>query len=230
MARFQAIACDYDSTLAHDGRVAPEVLQVLQGARASDKKLILVTGRTLDELRRVFAELAVFDLVVGENGAVLLDPSVESEEPLCGPLPASFIRALAQRKVPFSVGRRVIATHRPYDVAVQRLVEELELEINVVLNRESVMILPGGIDKGSGLGTALQRLRLQASEVVGVGDAENDFSFLRLCGFSVAVANAIDALKREVDYVTQGRDGAGVSEIIQQVIAGGSLVEADQPR
>ena len=61
---FKAIASDYDSTLAHDGRVAPEVIELLRHARAAGLKLILVTGRTLNDLQRVFSELSVFDGVV----------------------------------------------------------------------------------------------------------------------------------------------------------------------
>jgi hypothetical protein len=82
------------------------------------------------------------------------------------------------------------------------------------------MVLPRGIDKASGLATAIARLKIEVSEVVGIGDAENDSCFLRQCGFSAAVANAIESLKRQVDYVTRQEDGAGAAEIIEQVIAG----------
>lgn len=226
MTRFQAIACDYDSTLAHEGRVAPETLKALRRARQAGRKLILITGRTWEELQAVFSESSVFDLVVVENGALLFDPSTGMEEGLCAAAPEEFTAELAKRHVPFSTGKRVIATHRPYDTTIERVIGELNLKLAITFNRESVMVLPRGVDKASGLKTALNRLRIRVSEVVGIGDAENDFAFLRLCGFSVAVANAIKSLKQEVDYVTQGADGAGVSEIIEQVIAGGPLVEA----
>ncbi len=203
--------------------MAPETLATLQRARAAGKKLILITGRTLDDLRAVFREIPVFDLVVGENGAVLLDPRTASEEALCPPLPVAFVNELQKRKVPFSAGKRVLATHRPYEITIQKVIRELRVDINVILNRESVMILPGGIDKGFGFDVAVGRLRVEASEIVGIGDAENDSAFLRRCGFSVAVANAIDSLKREVEYVTEAEDGGGASEIIEPVIAGGSF-------
>jgi phosphoglycolate phosphatase (TIGR01487 family) len=222
---FQAIACDYDSTLARQGRVAPESLRALTRARAAGRKLILITGRTLNDLRTVFSELSAFDLLVVENGAVLFDPSSKVEQVLCAEAPPEFLAALSRSKVPFSLGRRVVATLRRYQSTIERLIEDCEVELVVTLNRESVMILPQGIDKGSGLKAALQPLALATSDVVGIGDAENDFAFLQLCGFSVAVANAIEQLKGEVDYVTRQEDGAGVAEIVEQVIAGGPLVE-----
>lgn len=225
MARVRAIASDYDSTLAHEGRVAPKTLNVLQRARKAGNNLILITGRTLDELSTVFSETAVFNLIVAENGAILLDPTTGAEECLCPPFPASFLTQLSERGVPFSVGKRVIATRRPHEIVIGQVIAQLNLRLAVSLNRESVMVLPRGIDKGSGLKAALQRLNIPLSEVVGIGDAENDIPFLRLCGISAAVANAIESLKQQVDQVTEGSDGAGASEIVELVIAGDLLVK-----
>ncbi|WP_372671686.1 HAD family hydrolase, partial [Escherichia coli] len=52
--RYLALATDYDGTLAHHGKVAPEVLASLTALAQSGRKLILVTGRELDELLGVF--------------------------------------------------------------------------------------------------------------------------------------------------------------------------------
>jgi hypothetical protein len=60
----------------------------------------------------------------------------------------------------------------------------------------------------SGLTAALDALDLSPINVVGIGDAENDHAFLRLCGCSVAVANALDAVKEAADVVTAGARGA----------------------
>lgn len=226
MAKFQAIACDYDSTLAHEGRVAPETVKVLRRARAAGKKLILITGRRLEDLGRVFSETSVFDLVVGENGGLLWQPTAKLEEPLCAEPSGKFLAALTLRQVPLSVGKTVVATYRPYETVVQEAIDKSNLDLAITFNRESVMVLPRGIDKASGLRAALSCLQIDSSHVVGIGDAENDLSFLRLCGFSVAVANAIESLKSQVDHVTRLEDGAGASIVIQRVIAGGELVAA----
>jgi phosphoglycolate phosphatase (TIGR01487 family) len=221
--RFRAIAADYDRTLAKDGRVAPKTLNVLRRGHASGCKLVLISGRALDELKTIFSELSLFDIVVAENGALLFDPARGVEEPLCAAPPARFLRELQGRGVPFKVGRRVVATVRPHEIEVLELVKQLSLELKVTFNRESVMILPSGVDKGTGLTAALTRLGLAPAEVVGIGDAENDLPFLRLCGYSVAVANAIESVKKEVDFVTRSNNGAGTAEIIERFIAGESL-------
>jgi hypothetical protein len=55
--------------------------------------------------------------------------------------------------------------------------------------------------------------------VVGVGDAENDHAFLQLCECGVAVANALPMLKEQADIVTQSDCGAGVEELIEQLVS-----------
>jgi len=65
---------------------------------------------------------------------------------------------------------------------------------------------------------------------VGFGDAENDFAFLSLCGFSVAVANAIPSLKERVHLVTSGEDGAGVVEVLQKLLTTENSLESPKPR
>ncbi len=221
--RFRAIASDYDRTLADDGWVAPETLDVLRRARDSGLKMVLITGRVLDELRTLFSEFSLFDAVVAENGALLFDPANGTEKPLCDPPPEVFLRGLRERGVPFSVGRRVLATVRPHDKEVSELLERMNLKMQIIFNRESVMVLPSVVDKGTGLLAALAKLGLSPAQVVGIGDAENDSAFLRLCGFSVAVANAIDSLKQQVDLVTHSEAGAGASEVFERLIAGADL-------
>lgn len=67
----------------------------------------------------------------------------------------------------------------------------------VILNKRSLMVLPRGVNKASGLRDALDELGIAPEDTVGVGDAENDEAFLALCGYSAAVANALPKLRCE---------------------------------
>src|SRR5579872_7523676 len=68
------LAFDYDGTLASNGAVAQSTLEVLRRLRASGRKLLLVTGRRLEDLLSLFSHLDLFERVVAENGAVLYSP------------------------------------------------------------------------------------------------------------------------------------------------------------
>ena len=224
--RYLALACDYDGTLASDGRVSNAALTALQHFRASGRKVILVTGRQLEELISVFPELDLCDWVVAENGALLYQPSSHAETRLADPPSAQFIRELTARAVPISVGRVIVATWHPHETTVLATIRDLGLDSQVIFNKGAVMVLPSGINKATGLLRALSELELTSHNVVGIGDAENDHAFLRLCECSAAVANALPTVKESVDLVTTGDHGAGVVEVIDALI-NGDLRDAD---
>ena len=218
--RYLAFATDYDGTLAHHGVVDGDTVDLLRRLKASGRKLILVTGRQVDDLARVFPELAVFDLVVGENGALIYRPDRRETRRLADPPPSSFVDELRRRGVePLAVGQVVVATEQPNEGVVLEVIRQLGLELQVIFNKGSVMVLPASVNKASGLRAALEEFALSPHNVVGIGDAENDHAFLSVCECGIAVANALDAVKQRADHVTEGRASAGVREVIEALIS-----------
>jgi hydroxymethylpyrimidine pyrophosphatase-like HAD family hydrolase len=218
--RYHALACDYDGTIAHDGRVDDETIAALGRLRESGRRLILVTGRELKDLLTVFPHIALFDRVVAENGALVHSPATREEKLLGEPPPEPFVRALRVRGVsPVAVGRVIVATWKPHETTVLEVIRDLGLELHVTFNKEAVMVLPAGLSKATGLAEALRELGLSAHNVVGVGDAENDHAFLRLSECRVAVSNAVPMLKDAADLVTRGEEGAGVRELIERLLS-----------
>ena len=220
--RFRALAVDYDDTLATDGRVDPSVLEALRRVKESGFHLLLVTGRELGDLRQVCPALSIFDRVVAENGGVLHRPDTGDERAL-SEAPSQPLLDLLRRKnvVPLSVGRVIVATREPQEARVLEAIRELGLELEIIFNKGAVMILPSGVNKATGLRHALAALKLPAASVVGMGDAENDHAFLEACGYGVAVANAIPALKNRARLVTSGSAGAGVIEVVERLLSDG---------
>jgi HAD superfamily hydrolase (TIGR01484 family) len=238
---FLAFASDYDGTLAHDGKIDRRTLKALHELKQSGRKLILVTGRELDELLAIFPQARIFDSIVAENGALLFYPANNGANPvnhqsrrstnkqklaqedwtevLTDPPPREFVARLRQSGVsPLSVGHAIVATSLKHKRTVVSTILEMDLDLHVILNKQSIMVLPTGVTKGTGLRVALDELGIAPHNVVAVGDAENDDSLLSMCGFSVAVANAIPALKRRAHKTTRQGHGAGVVEIIEQIM------------
>jgi hydroxymethylpyrimidine pyrophosphatase-like HAD family hydrolase len=216
---FGALAVDYDNTLADHGTVSPRTLAALRRARQHGCKVLLVTGREIEDLRRVFPEAAELDIVVAENGAVLYTPGPWRERLLATPPPPELAETLRARGVmPLTGGRIVVATKRSHEGVVRAALGELGLKLAVIANRDDLMVLPAGVDKASGLRAALADLGVDPSEVVGVGDAENDQVMLDACGLAVAVANAIPELKHRADVVTFEPCGAGVVEVVDRIV------------
>jgi HAD superfamily hydrolase (TIGR01484 family) len=217
--RYLALACDYDGTLATHGSVDKKTIAVLERVLASGRKLLLVTGRELDDLLKVFPETHLFERIVAENGALLYHPESREEKLLAERPLQAFVEALRKRNVsPLSVGRSIVATWHPHETTVIEVIRELGLELQVIFNKGAVMVLPTGVNKGTGLAAALADLGLSPHNVVGVGDAENDHAFLSLCECSVAVANALETLKQRADVTTEGDHGIGVAELIEKLL------------
>ena len=219
--RYLVLACDFDGTVATDGSVRDETFAALQRLRDSGRKLILVTGREVEDLLRVFPRIDIFDRVVAENGALLYRPANREHKTLGEAPPAELVKVLRGCGIsPLSVGHCIVSTWQPHESKVLETIRDLGLELQVIFNKGAVMILPSGVNKATGLEAALLELGLSPHNCVGVGDAENDHALIRRCECGVAVANALPLVRERADWVTPSRNGEGVVELIDKLIAG----------
>jgi hydroxymethylpyrimidine pyrophosphatase-like HAD family hydrolase len=217
--RYLALATDYDGTLATDGRVPERVARALERLRASDRRLLMVTGRELDDLQTVFDRFDLFEWIVAENGGLLFSPRTKELRPQGDPPPPEFVDDLRGRGVEgISVGEVIVATWEPHQATVLDTIKDHGLEHQIVFNKGAVMVLPPGVNKRTGLAAALAEMGVSEHNVVGVGDAENDLGFLAASECGVAVANALPSVKDEADLVTSGDHGDGVVELAEMLL------------
>lgn len=218
--RYLALAADFDGVIAKDGRASEEALAAIGRLRLSGRRIILITGRRLESLRDSCPNLALFDYVVAENGGTIYDPRTRTETLLSKPPPPEFIARLKELGVdPLEIGRVLVATWQPNEAAVLRAIQDTGLELHVIFNRGAVMVLPTGVNKATGMDYALRKLGLSAHEVVGVGDSENDHSFLERSECAATVANGVASIRNLAAVVTQGEHGKGLVELIDELIA-----------
>src|SRR5690349_1072667 len=97
--RYFVLACDYDGTLARDGAVDAATLAGLVRLKDSGRRLVMVSGRELDDLARVFPRTDLFDRIVAENGGVLFDPARGRIQLLAPPPQPAFVEELKRRGV-----------------------------------------------------------------------------------------------------------------------------------
>ncbi|HET9991328.1 MAG TPA: HAD family hydrolase, partial [Kofleriaceae bacterium] len=217
--RYHALAADFDGTLAHHGRIADATWQALRELKASGRKVVMVTGRELDELLALLEDVEVFDRIVAENGALVYDPATKQIRALAAAPPPAFTDELRARGVErVAIGRVIVATWEPYQDTVLSVIHDHGLELQVIFNKGAVMILPPGINKAAGLRAALVELELSVHDVVAAGDAENDHAMLAACECGVAVANAVPSLRAAADLVTRGDHGIGVAELVRRLL------------
>ena len=110
--RYLALATDYDGTLAKDGQVDESTLTALERFRDSGRRLILVTGRELDELLEVFPQIDLFERVVAENGALLYRPAGREQKVLGEAPPPELVETIRKKGVESALGGERDHRHR----------------------------------------------------------------------------------------------------------------------
>ncbi|HET9647048.1 MAG TPA: HAD-IIB family hydrolase [Microlunatus sp.] len=220
MRWYRAIALDLDGTLTLSGPPEPALLAAIDDIRHAGVRVILVTGRILAELQAEQPGVAEhFDVVVAENGAVLRTPTWSRR--LAEPVDAALLAWLRDHGVAARAGEVIIATDVRADHRALDAVETLHLEVQLVRNRSALMLLPGGVSKGTGLLAALHELGISRHNTLAVGDAENDHSMLAAAELGVAVGNAVEAVRTAADLVLPAADGAGVLELLRGPVVTG---------
>jgi hypothetical protein len=216
--QFIAIATDGDGTLMREGSLARTTVAALKRWRRSGRKVILVTGETPKELCD-FRHLELFDVLIAENGALLLRCDRSEERKLAKPPPARLVRALQGAGIKSLKRGRLIFQAEMHDLdKIASIIKKQRTKWTLVRNRDELMIVPPGVTKATGLAAALKEMKISARQVVGVGDAENDTAMLAACGLGVAVRNAVPELKAKSEWITRGGYGKGITELIDWLI------------
>ncbi|HEX7147818.1 MAG TPA: HAD family hydrolase [Actinomycetota bacterium] len=82
-----------------------------------------------------------------------------------------------------------------------------------------VEISAAGVTKAYALERLCDRLGIDASEVVAVGDMPNDLAMLQWAGTAVAVANATQEVLEAADEVTAANVEDGVAQLLERILA-----------
>jgi hydroxymethylpyrimidine pyrophosphatase-like HAD family hydrolase len=215
--KFSALALDFDGTIAVDGVLEPAVRAAVGEARRRGIVVILVTGRRLADLHRVAGDLTCFDVIVGENGAVLEFPP-SGRHVVFGHVPSpAFLRELKRRGIPFVAGESVVEADAQWAGPILEVIRALEQPLILAFNRGRLMVLPQAVAKSAGLRQALLALRISVHNTIGIGDAENDHDLLDACEVGVAVEWGSAALRAVADEVIRGPGPVALADYIRRV-------------
>ncbi len=221
--KLSVIALDFDGTIARGDVLEPSMRDAIASARTEGIVVLLVTGRILDDLRRVAGDLHFVDGVIAENGAVIHFPASGRTSALAPRVPEGFVAELHRRGVRFAAGQCLLDADANEAPRLLELIRTLELPLVLIFNRGRVMAAPQGVSKATGLQVALDTLRLSARNTVAIGDAENDHELLRVAEVGVAVAWGSKALQAVADVVLEGSGPGAVGDYVRTLAASGDL-------
>lgn len=86
----------------------------------------------------------------------------------------------------------------------------------------SIELVTADCSKATGLRWLLQRLGINASNVLAIGDHTNDIALIEMVGVGAAVANADNALLSRADYVCKNSFSTGVLEAVERFVFSGA--------
>lgn len=101
--------------------------------------------------------------------------------------------------------------------AIAQISPEIREEFTVVQSAPFFLeFLSLDSNKGVGVSAIAEYLGIKASEVICVGDAENDHHMIEYAGLGVAMDNAMTQTKRIADYITDSNNEDGVAKVIEK--------------
>ncbi|GGC81935.1 sugar-phosphatase [Enterococcus wangshanyuanii] len=101
------------------------------------------------------------------------------------------------------------------DKAISQLPEEFSNKYTTVKSTDFYYeILNKEASKGNALAKLADHLGIKQSEVMAIGDNENDLSMIEYAGIGVAMGNATENVKQAADVHTSSNDEDGVAEVL----------------
>lgn len=100
------------------------------------------------------------------------------------------------------------------------IIEKYGDEVNVFFSKPTYLeVLNKKANKGLAVEYMANKLKIDSSEVIAVGDSFNDSYMIQYAGLGVAVANAREEVKAIADYVTQAdHNHDAVAEVIERFL------------
>ena len=90
-------------------------------------------------------------------------------------------------------------------------------EINISSSwSNNIEVMNEGVSKGSGLKHLCQSLNIDKSQVVAIGDNENDISMFEMAGLAIAMENGDQIIRKYSHVVTDTNDENGVAKAIEK--------------
>lgn len=108
--------------------------------------------------------------------------------------------------------------------------DQLKKEVEPVIKENLNMFYSGprylefvkkGVSKGNAMAETAAKAGVDLSEVIAIGDSDNDLSMIQKAGLGIAVANAQAHVKAAADFITQATcEEDAVAEVIDRFILG----------
>jgi Cof subfamily protein (haloacid dehalogenase superfamily) len=127
---------------------------------------------------------------------------------------------LAQRELGTN---KIVYIDREDPARLARIREQIEkisgVEVTSSWNN-NIEIMPRDVHKGTALAMLSNRLHMEQSQVMAIGDNDNDIPMLKWAGYGVAMGNASGGARAAAEFETGDNENAGVAKAIRRFALG----------
>jgi hypothetical protein len=217
MDRIRLVLSDYDRTFTDETLcVAPGLVDAIGRLRDKGVLFSVVSGRKYPFMLDFYRGMdGLVDSFVAENGCIGYAQGCRQVICEAGHRD-ELLQALGREAIPYDAGDVVISVHRRYLAGVEQVLAGYPA-YHVIRNVDSLMLLPHGASKATGIRWLMDMYCVGTGEMACIGDAENDIDMRGLCVLMGAVANALPAVKQESDYICRNEFGAGLREFLEHI-------------
>ena len=216
-SKYKLLVCDVDGTIT-DTRKCIQTLgiETLRKVQDNGYTVSICSGNVLPVAFGLSTFIGLKGPVIAENGGLVS----YREQIFQLHSDGTAVKAFAYLKTRMPEVERLFTDNwRKTEVAIKRsfdldAVKDILKDWNVEIEATgfAIHLMEPGHSKMDGVRKACQILDIDISEVVAVGDSDNDVKMLTQCGYGIAVGNASRPAKEVADYVSNAPHSEGVVE------------------
>ncbi|MFU0823567.1 sugar-phosphatase [Clostridium sp.] len=121
-----------------------------------------------------------------------------------------------------------VGEEKKLSAAIEKLPREVYKKYNVVRSAPYFLeFLDKNVSKATGVKALAEKLGINRSEIICVGDAGNDIDMIEYAGLGVAMGNAFSEVKKAANYITSSNEEDGVAHVINKFILDPELINMD---
>ncbi len=243
MNSYKLIAIDLDGTFLNDNKeISRENREAIQMAMHAGKSVVISTGRGMQNVLPYVQELGISIPIVAVNGSeVWASPQELLKRQKMSVESLTYLHQLAIQYDTWwwaysveGVFQRDTWVHDLQSVQwlkfgfqTENLLALAEIKSHLqtvdafeITNShfDNIEVNPRGVTKASGVETICRMLGIHMSEVIAIGDSENDLSMIHAAGLGVAMGNAQVVVKAAADVTTVTNNEHGVAKIIHEYL------------
>ena len=221
----KGFALDIDGTITEDGGIISlDAAYTIRWLEKLGYRIIFVTARSVWEGLALSTFLGTTKITVGENGGIVAKSPTDMI--LLADISYS-LRAYDYLSKKLDNVKEKPSFPRLTEVVLQRtfdreegnrILKEGGLPIIINDSKYGYHLNYETINKAKGLLTALKYFDLKASEIIAIGDSEIDVPMFSACGYSVAMGNSSEYVKKNANFSVNAKMGNGFLEAIQHIV------------